>query len=212
MIERKDKRTIYGIVVAAGRSRRMGAPKALLPFEGRTFIEAVVEALMGARPAGVLLVLNNDLAERLPASVDGQPRTVNSDPESGMIDSVRIGLSWWQQHADVQEGDGFLVCPVDAPGVQQDDVARCAAAWRAKPNSIIIAEHEGRRGHPIIFGSRWLECVRGPLCDAGLRELPRSRPEAVVGVPCASPGVARNINTPSDYTVLGEDAGADSPS
>ena len=207
---------VLAIVPAAGRSRRMGQAKQLLNIGGRPMLECVVEPLLAASLQGVLVVTHSALAAQLAEKLGalgvacGEPGriavAINDDPASEMIDSIRIGLRWWMREAApgdrARDEDGFLVCPADQPGLRVGDIELCVAAFRLDPTRVVIAAHEGREGHPIIFPAALAVFVESPACDGGLRELPRVHPDLVTRVDLATDAATRNINTPEDYDRL----------
>lgn len=192
----------------------MGAPKQLLKIGERTLLASVIDALATADVGGLLVVTRSDIAaatdfktpHEADAASDDRPRraapvsiAINDDPQSEMIDSVRIGLQWWASRTAIREADGYLVCPGDHAGMLAADVDACIAAYRAGTRRIIVATHDGRRGHPIIFPAEFSDYVRSSACDRGLNALPRAHADRVVLVECHSPGVVRDIDTPDDY-------------
>lgn len=188
---------VYGIVPAAGQSRRMGAPKPLLPLWGAPLLMAALEPLK-RRLDGVAAVTRTPIAEALRARAPEVSWLINDDPDAGMIDSVRIGLAHWRERG-AGPGDGALICPGDAPGLAEATVRACAAAFQGAPDRIHIASHGGRRGHPIVFAFAHAEFILSPACDAGLRALARCFPEQVSPVERDDPAILRNVNTPQDY-------------
>ena len=191
---------IFAILPAAGRSRRMGSDKQLLDVAGQPMAMAVLERLAASSVTGVALVTHRTIADALPPLPRDTFVVLNDDPATEMIDSIRIGLTAWQGREQTSAHDGFLICPADQPGISTADIDACITAFRATPDRIIIAEHAGRRGHPIIFPAALADFVLSPACDGGLNALPRSHTQQVHIVSCASPGVVRDIDTPQDYS------------
>jgi molybdenum cofactor cytidylyltransferase len=195
---------VFAIVPAAGRSRRMGTPKQLLDVGGRTMLAAVLDPLIAAGVHGVVLVTQTALADRIDLSAF--PRTtlaINEDPNSQMIDSVRIGLVAWRQREPIGERDGVLVCPADQPGIAAADFAACINAFRNAPDRIVIAAHKGQRGHPIIFPASLIPFVQSNACDAGLNALPKAHADRMVLVECGL-AVTRDVDTRVEYDRLGD--------
>jgi CTP:molybdopterin cytidylyltransferase MocA len=181
----------------------MGAAKQLLDVGGRTMLEATLAPLDAAAVHGVMLVTHAAIAEQADTSAFGSVfLAINDDPNSEMIDSVRIGLDAWEQRATIAADDGFLVCPADQPGLATADFDACISTFRQSSGRVVIAAHQGKRGHPIIFPAALAVFVRSTACDVGLNALPRAHADLIVQVECASPAVTRNVNTPDEYDEL----------
>ena len=100
---------------------------------------------------------------------------------------------------------GVLVVPGDLGGQSREDVRRCVEAFLGQPDRVVVASRAGSRGHPILVPSNLFDAILGPVCDAGLRALPRSCPERVFEVECKGIGVVHDVDTPEDYqSLLGE--------
>lgn len=191
---------VYAIIPAAGRSRRMVGAKQLLSVGGRPMLLATLEPLLAAHVEGVVVVTHRRIVEALPQLQDPRVIVVRNDDESSeMIDSVRLGIDAWQRQTTIAAKDGFLICPGDHPGISLADVETCLSAFTAAPDRIVIATRDARRGHPLIFPAALAEFVRSTACAGGLNALPHSYPPLVLEVPCRSPAVVRDIDTPADY-------------
>ena len=180
---------VAGVVLAAGRSERMGEPKPLLEIDGRTFLQATVEALRegGCHPV-VAVVASPDaaFAARSAGAVIAQGR-----PEGEQIDSLRSGLDTAPDAAAAA-----VVLPVDHPRVRPGTVGTLIAAWRAEPDAVVRPVHDGRPGHPTVFPRRVWPALRDPGLEGGARSVVER--ERVVDVPVDDPGVLVDIDTPGD--------------
>jgi molybdenum cofactor cytidylyltransferase len=196
---------VHGIVLAAGRSSRMGAPKADLELDGRTFLERCIDLLRQGGCRAVVVVVSD---ERAGAGVTGGAPslpgddvlvTVNPDPASQPIDSLRIGLA-----ALPVDCAAAAVLPVDAPNVQPATVARLLRALReADPGTLILRPvHRGQPGHPTLFTrALFPELATGDL-PHGAETVVERHADARLDVAVDDPGVAANVNTPADYRSL----------
>ncbi len=195
---------IWGVIPAAGMGRRMGEAKQVLPYGQSTMVAEVTRALLEAGLDGVVVVTRTALLARLDLPTDPRVRlATNDDPDSEMIDSIRIGLlslcgteiggrGW-----PVAEQDGVLVIPADMPRAGAQVCRACVAAYVASPARIVVATHAGRRGHPIIFPLALQPTVE--RMEGGLRNLLQLFPKRVHHLEIADPGVVSDIDTPRDY-------------
>lgn len=195
---------VVAIIPAAGRSRRMGRPKQLLPVHGEGMLSAVASTVAASSVDGVLVVTHSLIARQLQIDWGRIRLTLNDDPSSEMIDSIRIGMDAWERRAPT---DGYMIVPGDLPGLSAADVDRCLEAFRGDPGTIVIATYGGRRGHPMIFPAALSAAVRGAVCDNGLRALAGVYPDLVRLTACPSAAVTRDIDTPEDYEAFGRDPG-----
>ena len=143
---------IGAVVLAAGRSERMGRPKADLPIPGaKNFLDAILRKVASLRIGEVRVVVG-----------PGDTRAgavINPDPTRGMLSSVQCGL-----RALPEGTHAVLLWPVDHPRVEIGTVATLIAGYRAHPGAgVIVPVHGGKRGHPVLFaGSALAELARLP--------------------------------------------------
>jgi molybdenum cofactor cytidylyltransferase len=188
-------RGVEAIVLAAGASSRLGRPKALLSFDGRTALEIVLGAL---REAGVEsgVVVVGEHATEIQAALDPQPFgwVQNPDPDAGRLGSLQVGLRAIRADADV------LLWPVDRPLAPVDTLRALldARAARLEP-AVIVPEAEGRRGHPILIRALLRERLLFAPSDASLRELIRQSRLERCAVPVNDPAMHLDIDTREDY-------------
>jgi molybdenum cofactor cytidylyltransferase len=188
---------ISGILLAAGESRRMGSPKALLRYQGQTFIERICTAFLTAGVDELIVVLGARAAElrrSLPTHVN--LRTVeNPRYFQGQLSSLMTGIG-----ALSPESEAAVVNLVDHPLVTVETITALLASFRAAPLPILIAAYQGRRGHPVLFSSQvYGEILAAPL-DQGAKVVVRKDPSRVREVQLDDPGILADIDTPEDYT------------
>ena len=183
---------IAGIVLAAGASTRMGRPKMLLPIGGGTLLSTVAAALLDAGLPRVVVVLGCDAdLVHAGAGLPHDPRlrvVVNEDWKSGMASSLRRGLD------ECEEADAAVVALGDQPGMTSDRVRRIVSAWSpAVP--LVFPVHDGRAGHPVLFGRPLWPELRALQGDVGGRNVVKRHVSNAIQVPEAP---LPDLDTPED--------------
>jgi molybdenum cofactor cytidylyltransferase len=188
---------ISAIVLAAGESRRMGECKQLLPWHGKTVLEHLLNTLLSSSLNEVILVLGHE-AERIleKISTRGIQVVFNPDYREGMSTSLRRGLT-----AMNQDAEAFLIVLADQPALTPEIIRQLIDAFRrAQPGKNIVApSFQGRRGHPVLFGRKYLEELRGSTGEVGGREILARHPEDILLLEMDTDAVLIDLDTPEDY-------------
>ena len=194
---------VAGIILAAGRSTRMGTSKAMLIApDGRTFVARLAETLCeGGVDAPVVVGRADD--DPLRAEVEtigcGVGFVVNADADQGgQLSSLLAGL----READRPGVRAIMMVPVDAPMVTADTIATLIAAFSATGAPIVRARHQGWNGHPVIFSRATFDELRRADPEVGAKAVLRAHQSAIVNVDVDDPGVVGDVDTPEDYRKL----------
>jgi len=184
---------LAAIILAAGESRRMGRPKALLACQGTTFLGHLLRVT--AHPAiSVRRVVLGAAADEIRRATGVAPEAVVMNPEwqKGQLSSLQAGL-----HSLPEGGtDGVLVCPVDQPLISALLVDRLIKAFRAQKRDIVMPTWQGHRGHPVIFSSKlYPELFAAPV-DVGARAVVWAHQAELFELPTEEEGVVMNLNDP----------------
>lgn len=190
--------SVAAAILAAGRSDRMGKPKALLDFRGRPFVTAILEALEALDLKHRVVVLGRDGGRVLPYLAQ-HPCMVaeNSDADSGPIGSIRAAI----QALKAARPKGLLVWPVDHPRVRLATAEKLIETFERTGAPIVAPLFANRRGHPVIWSETlFAELVSSPQATvAGARAVLHAHEDQVATVAVDDPGVLEDIDTPSDY-------------
>lgn len=185
---------VDAVVLAAGRSVRMGRPKALLGCGETTFLGSILARLASTRARRVRVVLGH-AADQIRAAVPmaDDVAVVNPAWESGMLSSIRCGVL-----ALPADGDAFLVWPVDHPLASAATVDRLITRFEQTGAAVVLPLHAGQRGHPVLFAARLRDELLSASDAGGARAVvhahERDRVESIVD----DPGVVADIDTPED--------------
>ena len=186
---------VDGIVLAAGRSRRMGTPKAQLEVRpGTTFLEQAVHLLREGGCRFVVAVVNadEDWTARL-ADVAGATVVINERQDSQQIDSLRLGLAYLPD-----DSEGVIVLPVDFPGVRVETVARLLESFRERGAAITVPTCDGTPGHPVIFARAVFgELLADPL-PAGAESVVEAHINDRAEVPVDDTAVLHDVDSVAD--------------
>jgi CTP:molybdopterin cytidylyltransferase MocA len=197
-----DTIAIAGIVLAAGASRRMGKPKALLTSgpEGETFAARNVRILSegGANPVFVVGRPDDDPLRTQVGVAASAEFLVNPSPERGQLSSLLVGI----EAAESRRVGGVLVLPVDIPMVRSDTIRSSIAAFLASRPPILRVTHGGRHGHPVIFAARVFADLRRADAAVGAKDVLRAYGNQVLDFEVDDPGVLRDVDVVEDYRRL----------
>lgn len=192
---------VGAVVLAAGGSTRLGSPKQLLEYGGRSLLRRAVEAALeaGCRPVVVVLGSGADLLKDQLAGLDVQG-VVNPAWGNGMGTSVRLGVETLDALAP--EADAVLLTLCDQPLVGPEALAQLLDAYRRSGSlgSIAAAEYNGIIGVPVILGRAHFGELLALPDDAGAKPVLRRHRESVIEVPM--PEAATDIDTQEQYARL----------
>lgn len=186
---------ITAIVLAAGRSRRMGRSKPLLQLAGKSAIRWCLEALGEAGLSEIVVVLGSDGAA-IAATIADLPHTLawNRAEGSDMAGSLRIGLNQANP-----EAESLLIYPADYPLIAMVTIRGLLAAQKKHPEQIIIPTYLGQKGHPVLFPRPILaELAELPT----LRDLVRRDPGRLRLLEVDDEAILLDMDTPEDYQLL----------
>lgn len=183
---------VAAILLAAGKSRRMGSCKQLLPLGDGTVIARCLDALVKGGVGEIVVIVSEDGQAVAEAVRCYSVRTVvNPEPEGDMASSVRAG-----RDALTAAASGVVVSLCDYPLVSATTITSLIAEHEGSPDSIVIPCYAGRRGHPLLFPRTILDEL---TVDLILRDLVRRDPDRILLIEVADPGVLHDMDTPEDY-------------
>ena len=187
---------IAAVVLAAGESRRMKVPKALLTLGEGTFVSHLIDELQTAGIDTIVVVVGAD-AEQVRKELQGRGVLIVENPAyaQGQLSSVVKGIEATERFRP----DGVLICPVDHPGIDAGVITRLHSAFYSKNALIVLPTFNGKRGHPALFSARLTEELKAAPPNIGARSVLWAHEADVVHVETGSKGVIQNIDTPADY-------------
>lgn len=194
---------LAGIILAAGASRRMGRPKAMLPYRGETFLNRLIR--VGGEVADrIIVVVGPPYAEQIRNhAIAGAFFATNPAPERGQLSSLQIALATLPPDAD-----GFFFIPVDCPAVTEETVCSLADAFaRRDPQTLFVIPHYGdRRGHPVFAAMSIASEFLALPAEAQAREVVHRHVSQTLYVDVDDPGILADIDDPAAYQELMETA------
>ncbi len=205
MIESRASFRFGVIILAAGASTRMGAPKQLLEIGGRPLLVSAVEAAL-ASPAWPVVVVLGAQAEKIRPVLARLPVLVTENPawSEGMAASIRAGITTLRQFS--RHLDAALIALCDQPAFSADTIAQLIAAQRATGRSIVAARYGGRNAAPALFLRDHFSALAELTGEEGARTLLNADPARVASVDL--PALAVDLDTPADVAALSR-AGSD---
>ena len=187
-------RSIAALVLAAGRSSRMGGPNKLLAdIGGRPLVRIVVEEALASRARPVIVVTGHQ-RERVEAALAGLAVKLVHNPHfaDGLGGSLKTGVA-----ALPAEVDGVIVCLGDMPQVDAGLINRLIGALDPDKGALIVVPTiDGKRGNPVVWSRRFFAELMAVEGDVGARYLIGRYPEAVADVPLSGTAVLTDVDTP----------------
>ncbi|PWB61557.1 MAG: 4-diphosphocytidyl-2C-methyl-D-erythritol kinase, partial [Bradyrhizobiaceae bacterium] len=185
---------IAALVLAAGRSTRMGGPNKLLEtVGGKPLVRIAVEAALASRARPVIVVTGHH-RERVEAALTGLAVTLvhNPDYAEGLSTSLKAGIG-----AVPASADGAVICLGDMPHVSGPLIDRLLAAFDPERGTLVVVPTiAGKRGNPVVWSRRFFADLATVEGDVGARHLIGSYSEAVAEVPVEDTAAFVDVDTP----------------
>lgn len=189
------------IILAGGASRRMGAPKALLEWQGQCFLDRLIELFaQHCRPVIVALGHGHERIRAALRRTDQAEFVINTNPERGQLSSLQTALA-----AVPPTARGILFTPVDYPAFQPETVAALIQTLDAAQGGELLAipRCEGHRGHPICAARPIIaELLALPAETGQAREVIHRHRGRTIYVDVDDPGILQDIDEPQHYQAL----------
>jgi molybdenum cofactor cytidylyltransferase len=191
---------VHAVILAAGRSSRMGGPNKLLAlFDGKPLVRRLAEAALASRVSGVIVVTGHQ-GDLIAAAVEDLPLRLVDNPgfASGLSTSLRSGIA-----AVPPEAAGAMVVLADMPALTPHHLDRLIQAFEESGGAAVVrATHDGRRGNPMILPRALfpdLERIEG---DSGARQILDQNRVAVVDVEIGE-AASLDVDTPEAMAKAG---------
>jgi molybdenum cofactor cytidylyltransferase len=186
-----------GLILAAGESRRMGSPKALLRYGRETFLDTLT-ALFSTRCSTVIVVLGAHAAQIRATATLPATFVENSDFARGMTTSLQCGL-----RNIPPDADGVLFTLVDHPAASPATLDALLAPTNSVDTPLVrVPRYRAKRGHPIWFSRELIPEFLALPADGPARDVVARYVDRTEFLDLDDPGIVADIDSPEDYRAL----------
>jgi molybdenum cofactor cytidylyltransferase len=192
---------ISAVVLAAGKSTRMGRPKATLPLASETFLSRIVRTFHDSAIDDVVIVVGHRADEIMATCSQAGIRArfvLNPDYESGQFSSLLKGL----EASETPGLSGTLVTLVDVPLVTPDTVRAVVERYLATHAPIVRPTRGDEHGHPVLIDRSLFEALRGADPHLGAKAIVRAHASREGDVAVNDDGAFLDIDTMEEYRRL----------
>jgi molybdenum cofactor cytidylyltransferase len=176
----------------------MGTPKALLQFEGETFLDRLIRLFSEAGVAPIVVLGHH--AEQIRSGIKrGADATfvVNPDPERGMLSSLQCGLA-----AISEQAEAAMFLPVDHPNLEADTLRKLIAKFNADQPPVTVPTFQDKHGHPVLISRAPIaELLALPPTAQASDVIHRYRSQTAY-IPVDDAAVTTDIDDPATYAAL----------
>lgn len=184
---------LAAVILAAGESKRMGKPKALVSFQGLTFAEHLLAATRLPRVGITRIVVGAHADEiRAKLKIDSSAIVVNPDWPKGQLSSIHAAI----RSLPANGTEGLILCPVDHPLVSLAVIAELIKQFDATGKLIALPTYRGKRGHPVIFRAALYGELLAAAPEVGARAVVWNHAQDIKEVAVDEEGVVMNLNDP----------------
>lgn len=182
--------SISAVILAAGKSARMGQQKLLMPWGDTTVLGRVITVLRDSQIADIVLVTNSKTAADI--SPDNLQIILNNDGE--MLTSLQLGL-----RAVKPSAQAALICLGDQPQIEEGSVRSISAAYLKNQSSLVVPSYQMRRGHPWLAARTMWDEILSLEPGSSMRSFLNARAGEIEYVNLDTATVLQDLDTPEDY-------------
>ena len=188
---------IAAVVLAAGRSVRMGRPKLLLPLaDGRSMLAHVVRLLKAGGAGPVLVVMTPEEGVAAEAKrIGAWAVQLEASPPGEMIGSLQRGL----EALEDTPAEAALILPGDMPFVQPATVRSILDLWLLERPRVLVPSFQNRRGHPVCLARETWANIQALQPPNTLRDFLRRHGDMIRYLVVEDAGVLEDVDAPEDY-------------
>jgi molybdenum cofactor cytidylyltransferase len=181
---------ICAIILAAGKSTRMGQQKMLMPWGNTTVLGKVIHTLRASGMEDILLVTSPEI---IPA-VSHLPVRIMLNNDGEMLSSLQTGLN-----AQKSSTKAALVCLGDQPQVEEGSVQSVCRAFQKSSSSLVVPSYQMRRGHPWLVARALWDEILSLSPQQSMRDLMSAHSNEIEYVNLDTPTILQDLDTPEDY-------------
>jgi molybdenum cofactor cytidylyltransferase len=193
---------VAAVVLAAGRSTRMGAVnKMIAEIGGKPLVRIAAEQALASKALPVIVVTGHE-RDKVEAALKGLDVRFANNPDyaEGLGTSLRTGIA-----AVPPEADGAVILLGDMPQIDAKLIDRLVAAFDPEKGALVVVPTiEGRRGNPVIWARRFFPELMAVTGDVGARHIIANVAEAVAEVPVSDPAITVDVDTPDVLARISE--------
>jgi molybdenum cofactor cytidylyltransferase len=197
---------ISAVILAAGKSVRMGQPKMLMPWGNTTVLGQVVQTLQAAGVEDITLVTNSAIA----GQVTSYGLRVALNDEGEMLESIQLGLQALLPPPSPRDTsptffengggrEGALICLGDQPQTEEGNVRKVCEGFRQNRSKIVVPSYQMRRGHPWLIARELWDEILQLRAPKSMRDFLNAHKDEIFYVECDSPTILQDLDTPADY-------------
>lgn len=184
---------LAAIILSAGKSERMGEPKALLKYKGKTFLQNIIDSVKSAGAGDIFVVLGFG-KEKIEPFVTGAKIIINPNPELGQFSSLKTGLKNIPSDADA-----VLIHLVDVPAVLPQTHKTVIETHKNNPEKIIIPYYKDRHGHPVIFPKKFFKgLLEYPIEKTARDFIHEQAKDNILNLEVTDAGILKDFDTKED--------------
>lgn len=186
---------IAAVILAGGRSSRMGYPKPLLKIRNKSFLEIIREKISKAGIEDIYLVLGSE-AEFIKKNLNtkGIKIIINRNWKKGQVSSLKAAIKKIESNTD-----GIMMFLIDHPQVKFVTLKKMIEFFRENDADIIVPEYNGCGGHPVIFHRKVFNALMKVPLDQGARAVLRNKKYITQRVSVNDPYIRQDVDTSGEY-------------
>lgn len=181
---------ISAVVLAAGKSTRMGRQKMLMPWGDKTVMESVIQTLQKSGIDDIVLVTNPEIAKQTPHFSFRTILNENGD----MLSSLQLGLQ-----AQKPSAQATLICLGDQPQMEEGSVRSVIGAYTKSGSQLVVPSYHMRRGHPWLVARTLWDEILAMKEGQSMRDFLNAHADKIEYVTLETPTILQDLDTPDDY-------------